>query len=309
MKILVTGGAGFIGSHIVDAHIKKGEEVVVVDNISTGFRKNINSKAKFYEISVTDKALSKIFDKEKPDIVNHHAAQIDVRKSVQDVFFDVKQNVLGSLNVIENCVKHDVKKLIYASTGGALYGEVKNPPADENSPILPVSNYGASKYAVEVYLSVYAKLYGLNYTILRYANVYGPRQNPFGEAGVVAIFIRQLLANEQPTIFGDGSKTRDYISIFDVVEANVISLTKGENEAYNIGTGIETSDKEIFDFIVKEIGVEIEPKHAPVRPGEVNHISLDSAKAKMELGWEPKVFLDEGVAETVTYFKNVCNKS
>ncbi len=304
MKILVTGGAGFIGSHVVDAFIEEGHEVVVVDNLSTGFKENINPKARFYEISVVDKGLSEIFNKERPDIVNHHAAQTDVRKSVDDSIFDAEQNIIGSLNVIDNSVKHGVKKLIYASTGGALYGEVENPPADEGHLISPLSNYGVSKYATEVYLSVYTKLHGLNYTILRYANVYGPRQNPFGEAGVVAIFAGQLLSNEQPTIFGDGSKTRDYVSVFDVVRANVISLTKGENEAYNIGTGIETSDKEVFDAVAKIVDVKIEPKYASARPGEVNRISLNSTRAERELGWKPGVTFKDGVAETVTYFRN-----
>jgi len=304
MKILVTGGAGFIGSHVVDAFIEEGHEVVVVDNLSTGFKKNINPKARFYEISVVDKGLSEIFSKERPDIVNHHAAQTDVRKSVDDSVFDAEQNIIGSLNVIENSVKHGVKKLIYASTGGALYGEVENPPADEGHLISPLSNYGVSKYATEVYLSVYTKLHGLNHTILRYANVYGPRQNPFGEAGVVAIFAGQLLSNEQPTIFGDGSKTRDYVSVFDVVRANVFSLTKGENEAYNIGTGIETSDKEVFDAVAKAVGIKIEPKYAPVRPGEVNRVSLNSTRAERELGWKSGVTFKDGVAETVTYFRN-----
>ncbi|MDO8886545.1 NAD-dependent epimerase/dehydratase family protein [Candidatus Oleimmundimicrobium sp.] len=303
MKILVTGGAGFIGSHIVDTLIGEGHEVVVVDNLSTGFKENVNSKAKFYEMNIVDRALSKIFDEEKPDIVNHHAAQIDVRKSVSDPIFDAEQNIIGSLNVIENSVKYGVKKLIYASTGGALYGEIENPPADENHPISPISNYAVSKCAVEFYLLVHAKLHGLNYTTLRYANVYGPRQNSLGEAGVVAIFARQLLMNEQPTIFGDGSKTRDYVSVFDVVEANKLSLTKGYNGIYNIGTGVETSDKEVFDIVAQVVGVKAEPKYAPVRPGEVNHSSLDSAKVGRELGWKPKISLKDGVANTVAYFR------
>ncbi len=304
MKVLVTGGAGFIGSHIVDALIEDGHKVIVVDNLSTGFKENVNSKAKFYEMSIMDKAISKIFDEERPDIVNHHAAQIDIRKSVSDPIFDAEQNIIGSLNVIENSVKYGVKKLIYASTGGALYGEVENQPANEDHLISPISNYAASKYAVEFYLSVYAKLHGLKYTVLRYANVYGPRQNPLGEAGVVAIFARQLLSRKQPIIFGDGSKTRDYVSVFDVVEANELLLTKKENGTYNIGTEAETSDKEIFDAVAQAVGVKAEPKYAPVRPGEISRSLLDSTKAERELGWKSKISLKDGVADTVAYFRS-----
>ncbi|MGB2885793.1 MAG: NAD-dependent epimerase/dehydratase family protein, partial [Dehalococcoidia bacterium] len=229
MKILFTGGAGFIGSNVVDALIDLGHEVVVVDNLSTGFRQNINPNAKFYQLSIRDKELSEVFEREKPELVNHHAAQIDVRKSADDPISDAEDNILGSLNLITNCVQFGVKRVIYASTGGAIYGEAQYLPADENHPVNPISQYGISKHTVEHYLYLYSTLYELDYVILRYANVYGPRQNPFGEAGVVAIFATQMLTGKQPTIFGPGDKTRDYIHVSDVTEANILALDRGKN--------------------------------------------------------------------------------
>lgn len=303
MKVLVTGGAGFIGSHLVDCLINQGYQVAVVDNLATGFREYLNSAAKFYEMSIGDACLSEVFEAEKPDVVNHHAAQILVSKSVEDPVFDAKENILGSLNMISNACHFKVKRFIYASTGGAIYGDMNSSPVDENQPVNPISHYGVSKHAVEHYLYLYAHLYGLPFVVLRYANVYGPRQNPQGEAGVVAIFARQMLQGERPTIFGPGDKTRDYVYVSDVVEANLLAMGKGENSIYNIGTGIETSDQQIFDMIARALDFKAPPFYAPLHKGEVYRISLDSSKARRELGWSPQISLEEGIARTVNYYR------
>lgn len=305
MKILFTGGAGFIGSNVVDALIDLGHEVVVVDNLSTGFRQNINPNAKFYQLSIRDKELSEVFEREKPELVNHHAAQIDVRKSADDPISDAEDNILGSLNLITNCVQFGVKRVIYASTGGAIYGEAQYLPADENHPVNPISQYGISKHTVEHYLYLYSTLYELDYVILRYANVYGPRQNPFGEAGVVAIFATQMLTGKQPTIFGPGDKTRDYIHVSDVTEANILALNRGKNTILNIGTEVETSDQEIFDTLADVLGYEAPPIYAPVRKGEVYRICLKCSKARQEIGWSPRLSFKEGIAGTADYYRTL----
>ncbi|MCK4697731.1 MAG: NAD-dependent epimerase/dehydratase family protein [Dehalococcoidia bacterium] len=303
MKILVTGGAGFIGSHLVDALIERDDEVVVVDNLSTGCRKNVNPQSKLYELSVGDLGLADIFERERPDIISHHAAQIDLRRSVAEPMFDAQENILGSLNVIVNSIRYAVKKFIYASSGGAVYGEPQYLPVDENHPINPTSQYGVSKHTVEHYLHSYALQYGLNYVVLRYPNVYGPRQNPLGEAGVVAIFARQMLGGERPTIFGSGDKTRDYAHVSDVVSANLLAMEQGKNAICNIGTGVETSDQEIFDALAEALGYDGSPLYTSVRPGEIQRICLDWSKAERELGWRPQLSLKEGIAKTVAYFK------
>ncbi len=305
MKILFTGGAGFIGSNVVDALIDLGHEVVVVDNLSTGFRQNTNPNAKFYQLSIRDKELSEVFEREKPELVNHHAAQIDVRKSADDPVADAEDNILGSLNLITNCVQFGVKRVIYASTGGAIYGEAQYLPADENHPVNPISQYGISKHTVEHYLYLYSTLYELDYVILRYANVYGPRQNPFGEAGVVAIFATQMLTRKQPTIFGPGDKTRDYIHVSDVTEANILALDRGKNTILNIGTEVETSDQEIFDTLADVLGYEAPPTYAPVRKGEVYRICLKCSKARQEIGWSPRLSFKEGIAGTADYYRTL----
>jgi UDP-glucose 4-epimerase len=224
MKILVTGGAGFIGSHVVDAYLELGHEVVVVDNLSSGSIENLNPKAKFYKMDIRDSDIEDLFKNEKPDIVNHHAAQMDVRKSVEDPIYDADVNIIGSLNLLQNCIRYGVKKFIFASTGGAIYGEQDYFPADEEHPTRPLSPYGVAKLTVEKYLYFYKEVHGLNYVVLRYANIYGPRQNPHGEAGVVAIFTSKMLKGEQPVINGDGFQTRDYTFVGDVVRANVLAL-------------------------------------------------------------------------------------
>jgi UDP-glucose 4-epimerase len=312
-KILVTGGAGFIGSNIVDALLTNGYEVVVLDNLSTGFHTNINPKVIFYNVDIRDEEKVRwIFELEKPDFVNHHAAQIDVRKSTQEPIFDAQCNILGSLNLIIQSVTTGVKKFIYASTGGAIYGEPQYLPIDENHPINPISQYGISKHTVEHYLYLYSVNYGLRYTVLRYPNVYGPRQNPHGEAGVIAIFTQKMLNNQRPTIFGDGSQTRDYTFVSDIVEANIFALTKGDNAIYNIGTGIEISVQQIFDSLKAILAKDalnhglssLEPIYGEERVGEIQHICLDATKAKCELGWIPKTDFHHGLEQTVEYYQN-----
>ncbi len=302
MKILVTGGAGFIASHVVDRYIKLGHQVAVIDDLSTGRRENLNAEAKFYEVDITDAdALEVAFQAEEPELVNHHAAQMDVRRSVEEPLFDARVNILGSLNVIHSALRAGTKKVIYASTGGAIYGELEYSPADENHPVRPLSPYGISKHAVEHYLHLYRTLEGLSYTVLRYANVYGPRQNPHGEAGVVAIFGKRMLAGEQPTIFGDGTDTRDYVFVGDVAEANCLALEAGEGEIFNISTGRETPVQEIFDAVAQAAGFEGQPDYAAARPGDLRRNVLDSSKAAQVLNWTPRVELGEGIALTVQY--------
>ena len=309
MKILVTGGAGFIGSNLVDALINLGYDVAVIDNLSSGLRKNLNPKVRFYEIDIRDKKLSEVFEREKPDIVDHHAAQIDVRKSGEDPAADAEANILGSLNVITNCLRFGVKRIVYASTGGAIYGDPQYLPADENHPINPISQYGISKHTVEHYLHLYSIIHGLEYVALRYSNVYGQRQNPYGEAGVVAIFAIQMLTGQQPTIFGPGDKTRDYTHVSDIVAANIIALDHGKNTIYNIGTGIETKDQEIFDTLASVLGYKGKPIYTPVRKGEVYRISLNCVKASKELGWRPKLSLREGITRAADYYKKLAKQS
>jgi UDP-glucose 4-epimerase len=309
LKILVTGGAGFIGSNLVDALVDLNHDVVVVDNLSSGLRRNLSPKARLYEIDIRDKKLSEVFEREKPDIVDHHAAQIDVRKSGEDPVADAEANILGSLNLITNCVRFGVKRVVYASTGGAIYGDPQYLPADENHPINPISQYGISKHTVEHYLHLYSIIHGLEYMALRYSNVYGPRQNPYGEAGVVAIFAIQMLTGKQPTIFGPGDKTRDYTHVSDIVKANIVALDKGKNAIYNIGTGVETSDQEIFDTLAGVLGYKGKPVYAPVRKGEVYRISLECSKARKELGWSSRLSLKDGIAQTAEYYRKLAKQS
>ncbi len=303
MKILVTGGAGFIGSHIVDRLIKDGHEIVILDDLSSGNKKNINSKAQFYKLNIQDAEIETVFKNEQPDLVNHHAAQMDVRRSVADPLFDAKTNVLGTLNILQNCVKYKIKKVIFASSGGAIYGEQKIFPASESHPLKPISPYGITKLVAEHYLYYYKTVYGLDFTALRYANVYGPRQNPFGEAGVVAIFINKMLNDEQPVINGDGRQTRDYVYVDDVVNANIMAVAdKIPEDIFNIGTGIETSVNEIFHYVKNIIGLHINEKHGPAKTGEQQRSVLKCARAKEMLKWELKTSLEDGLRKTFEYF-------
>jgi len=303
MKILVTGGAGFIGSNVVDAYIKKGYEVVVVDDLSSGKRENLNKKARFYELDICDIGLQEVFTEERIDIVNHHAAQVDVRKSIADPAFDARVNIEGSLNILENCRKYEIKKVIFASSGGVIYGECGSIPPNEDSPVSPLSPYGVSKYAVERYLASYERIYDLKYTALRYGNVYGPRQDPYGEAGVVAIFSGEMLNNDEVNIFGDGEQLRDYVYVEDVVRANILCLENGDNEIFNIGTGKSTSVNQLFSEMSKLTHYARKPVFKPARPGELIRSSLDAGKAKHKLGWEAKVDLREGLEKTIDFFK------
>lgn len=309
MKILVTGGAGFIASHLVDNLIAKGHDVIIVDNLSTGREENINPKARFYKVDICNAAaLADILDKERPDVINHHAAHADVRKSVEMPAYDANINILGSLNLCQLSMKYQVKKFIYASTGGAVYGEPKRMPVTEESPIEPLSQYGVSKHTVEHYLSVFNKLYHMNFTILRYPNVYGPRQSPYGEAGVVAIFSEHILNNKRPTIFGDGSKTRNYVFVADIIEANLKALEKeGNGEIFNLGWGLEISDLAVFQAIRDALNSKIEPIFGNKRNGEIERICLDSTKAMKILHWTPKINFKEGIKLATHYYKQLNN--
>lgn len=303
MKILVTGGAGFIASHIVDAYIEKGHEVVVVDDLSTGRESNLNPKAEFVKLNIQDDKISELFKSQNFDVVNHHAAQMDVRKSVDDPRFDASINVLGTLNLLENCQKTNVKKFIFASTGGAVYGEQEYFPADEKHPTWPLSPYGITKLCCEKYLFFYKQVYGLDHIILRYANVYGPRQNPHGEAGVVAIFTERMLDGAKPVINGDGKQTRDYVFVHDLVRASVMALDYDTSNIFNIGTGVETDVNELFGHINTFTNANIEEKHGEAKMGEQLRSCLTAKKIETVLGWKPEITVREGLKQTVEYFK------
>jgi UDP-glucose 4-epimerase len=304
VKILVTGGAGFIASHVSDAFLELGHDVAIVDNFASGKRENVPAGAAFYEVDIRDDRLGDVFQAEKPEVVVHHAAHIEVARSVREPAYDASINILGSLNLLEHCREHGVKKIIYAGTGGALVGEPIYIPVDEAHPIDPLAPYGVSKHTVEHYLFTYKANHGIEYTVLRYPNVYGPRQDPHGEAGVVAIFSLQMLAGQTPTIFGDGTKTRDYCYVGDIAAANVLALNSPLSGVYNLGRGIEVSDLEVFEAVRIAVGSETVPRFEPVRPGEVEHIALDSSKAQRELGWTWKVDFSEGVAIAVDFYRD-----
>jgi UDP-glucose 4-epimerase len=304
VKILVTGAAGFIASHVADDYIRAGHDVVILDDLSRGAKDNVNPKARFCQCDVRDReAVEKVFLSEKPAIVNHHAAQMDVRRGVREPLFDAQVNILGSLNLIESAVAHGVKRFIYVSTAGAGYGEPKQMPVPESYSINPITPYGVSKHTVEHYLFTFQFLYGLPYVVLRYGNVYGPRQNSQGEAGVFAIFSEQMLAGVQPVIYGDGGKLRDYVYISDVVAANVAALEHGTNEIFNIGSGVPTADLEVFQIVRELLGKQVDPKYVARRPGEIDNICLDISKAKSLLHWEPRVTLAEGAKLVVSHFQ------
>lgn len=304
MRILVTGGAGFIGSNVADRFLELGHEVGVFDDLSTGFREFVPARAKFYQGDLADAAaVERCIADFRPDVVSHHAAQIDVRKSVSDPVWDARVNILGSIGLLQACTRHGVRKVNYASTGGALYGEGRQLPAAEDHPVNPESPYGASKHTVEHYLFMWKVLHGLDYTVLRYPNIYGPRQNPHGEAGVNAIFIGLMLEGKRPRIFGDGNAVRDYLFISDVVEANVLALEKGGGEIVNLGTGVGTSVNDIVRELKAILGFREDAIHDPPRPGEIQRIYLDASRAKTVLGWTPKVGFADGLRRTVEWTK------
>jgi UDP-glucose 4-epimerase len=305
MKILVTGGAGFIGSNLVDALIAAGHQVAILDNLSTGKKENLNSAAQFYQLDLRDQAKVEATIAEfNPEIISHLAAQIDVRKSVADPVFNAEVNEIGTLNLLNAAVKAKVKKIIFSSTGGALYGEVsKKAGAAEDHPQEPISPYAITKSSVEMYLFAYKVLYNLNYTILRYGNVYGPRQDPLGEAGVIAIFCGKMLKGEAPTIYGNGEQLRDYVYVGDVAKANLLALRKGNNQTFNIGTGIGVSVNELFAVLKKVMKFSGQAKYAPPRAGELFRSVLNVKKAAKELGWRPKVSVQQGLKLTLDWYK------
>lgn len=303
VKILVTGGAGFIGSNVAEAYIQAGHHVVVVDNLSSGSRSNLNPEATFHEIDLRSEALLEILEEERPEVVNHHAAHIDVRNSVANPLYDASVNLSGSINILEACRKAGVRKVIYSSTGGAIYGEPDYLPCDENHPIRPLSPYGASKHSVEHYLFMYGVNFGLDYTILRYPNVYGPRQDPLGEAGVIAIFTERMLKGEDTTINGTGEQERDFLFVGDCVSANLIALNVGSKREFNLGWGIGTTINEIWGKLKEITGYEKDAAYAPAKTGETYKIYLDTNRAKSELGWSPQVPLEQGLTQTVDYFR------
>lgn len=308
-KILLTGGAGFIGSHVAECYLNEGWEVVIVDDLSTGKEKNIPAGALFYKADICDaSAMEKIFRKEKPAVVNHHAAQIDVRFSVAHPEEDARKNILGGLGLLELSRKYGVQKWIYASSGGALYGEVPNEPARENTLIQPLSPYGTSKYCLEKYIELYFQLYQLNTTILRYANVYGPRQIPKAEGGVVARFVDRMSQKERPTIFGDGNQERDFVYVEDIARANVLALPQGERERpsiINIGTGKTTTINTLFQLLKKELNFQENPIFGPKRPGEIFRSVLDGNLAEKRLGWGPSISLNEGLRKTIHWTRTL----
>lgn len=304
-KILVTGGAGFIGSHVVDLFLSKGYEVVVLDDLSTGRLSNLNPAATFYQLDIRSPKVREVFATERPDYVSHHAAQIDVRRSVSEPLFDADVNILGSINLIECAREFEVKHFIYISSGGAAYGEPERLPCDEDHPVDPLCPYGASKHTVEHYLYMYHANYGLPYTVLRYPNVFGPRQNPHSEAGVVAIFAGKMLANEPTLIHGDGEQTRDFVCVGDCAYANYLALTVDHPSGiYNLGWGRPTSINEIFYALAKITGYSHPIQHGPAKLGETRHIYLDAQKAARELGWTPTLTLEQGLEQTVSYFRD-----
>ncbi len=304
MKILVTGGAGFIGSHVVNQGLAEGYEVVIVDDLSTGRASNLNPAAKFYPLDIRSPEVEKVFEVERPDFISHHAAQMDVRRSIVDPLFDASVNILGSLNLIDLAKHYQVKRFVYISSGGAAYGEPEYLPCDEDHPVNPICQYGASKHTVEHYLYMYHANYGMPYTVLRYPNVYGPRQDPHGEAGVVAIFTGKMLAGEPVTINGDGEQVRDFVYVADCARANLLAM-KSENSTgiFNLGSGEGTSINQIFDHLKQITGYKLDAAHGPAKVGETRRIYLSAAKAQKQLGWSQTFDLREGLEKTVAYFK------
>jgi len=305
LRILVTGGAGFIGSNVADRFVELGHEVAVFDDLSSGFREFVPARAKFFQGDLADaSAVDRVVAEFQPEIVDHHAPQIDVRKSVTDPVWDARVNILGTIGLLQACTRHGVRKVVYASTGGALYGEGHQLPATEAHPVNPESPYGASKHTVEHYLYLWKLLHGLDYTVLRYPNVYGPRQNPHGEAGVNAIFIGLMLQGKRPHIFGDGTAVRDYLFVSDVVDANVTALETGSGEMLNLGTGIGTSVNDIVRELKLILGFSEDAIYDAARPGEVQRIYLDASRAKRVLGWSPQVEFSDGLRRTVEWSRH-----
>lgn len=303
MKILVTGGAGFIGSHVVDAFLERGHEVHILDDMSGGREENISDRAPLHRFDIRSGEAADLIRRERFDVLCHHAAQMDVRRSVADPSFDADVNVRGFLNLMEAGRESGLKKVIFASTGGAIYGEPDYVPQDEEHALRPLSPYGITKLTTEKYLFFYEKQYDISHVILRYANVYGPRQNPYGEAGVVAIFAERMLDGKQPIIYGDGEQTRDYVFVKDVVRANTAALDYAGSGIFNVGTSRETSVNDLFRLIRDNIDESIPEEHGQAKPGEQRRSILSYDYSSLELGWQPEVTLEDGIASTVAWFR------
>jgi len=303
MHVCVTGGAGFIGSHVADALLDQGHTVHVIDDLSTGRRRNVPAEATLFEQDIRSEAAAGLIAKHEYELLVHHAAQMDVRKSVDDPGFDADVNIRGLLNLMEAGVEHGLQKVVFASTGGAIYGEPAYTPQDLDHPLQPVSPYGVAKLAAEKYLQYYRQEYGVETVSLRYANVYGPRQNPHGEAGVVAIFARELLTGGQPVIYGDGEQTRDYVYVGDVVHANLAALSHPESGVFNVGTTRETSVNELFETMRDLSDRTVPEEHAPAKPGEQQRSVLGVEQSRQALGWAPEVSLEEGLRRTMDWFR------
>lgn len=305
MKVLVTGGAGFIGSQIADSLIESGYKVVIIDDLSTGKKAFVHPKAKFYHLDIRDSRLKSVFSEERPDVVCHQAAQVSVRKSVEDPINDANINIFGTLDLLKLALTTGVKRIIFSSTGGAIYGEQECFPADEIHPTRPLSPYGITKLAAENYLYYYHAHYDIDYVVLRYANVYGPRQDPYGEAGVVAIFTEHMLSGKSPTINGDGEQTRDFIYVGDVVAANLAALKFSGSDIFNIGTGEETSINQLFQQIAELTEAKGEKINGPAKKGEQRRSVISPQKAINTLNWQPKTSLQEGLQKTIEYFSSI----
>ncbi|MDP9247095.1 MAG: GDP-mannose 4,6-dehydratase [Candidatus Dormibacteraeota bacterium] len=302
MRVLATGGAGFIGSHLADALLKRGDEVIVIDDLSTGSSQNLNPDAEFHQLDIRSRQAAELVRRRRPDAIVHHAAQMSVSRSVREPAFDADVNLMGSINLLE-AARQAEARFIFASTGGALYGDADILPTPETYPAWPVSPYGVSKLAFEHYLHCYGVQHGLGYTALRYANVFGPRQNPHGEAGVVAIFCLNLLSAEPPTVNGDGQQTRDFIHVADVVRANLAALDSDQRGHFNVGTGRPCDINTLFEMNEGRMEVSIGKRHGPARPGDQRTSVLDSSLIADKLGWQPEMSLEAGVADTVDWFR------
>jgi len=311
VRILVTGGAGFIGSHVADAYVAAGHEVAVLDNFSTGNEANLNPAAEVHRVDLRDQAaVEKAVASFRPEIVNHHAAQSEVPKSVADPGFDAQVNIVGGLNLLKASLDHKVKKVIFISTGGALYGEPDVVPADEDHPVRPLSPYGTSKFSFEQYLGTFKRTFGLEFTVLRYANIYGSRQDFFAEEGrVVAIFASRMLAGKPVTIDGDGGQSRDMLHVGDAATANLAALDRGDGEIFHISTGVPVSVNDLFRKLALLTGYKLAPNTGPKRKGDVYRIALDNSRARRGLGWEPRVSLEEGLSLTVDYFRELISRA